>query len=328
MESKRKPIGMPFRDGVSWDCTLSRATRRRTPECPAAWRRALTPLILLSALAAPSDALASRGTVTDDLCPPTGCVVDAPIGKVTIKMRNPEGDRILDQALNDPTFWKDASSTTYDDRLYDEIRLLDTDNGYVPMITGEGQEDFPAKVVADIVYRRNTDLPKFMSGAKAIVNLGKGHDPVAGAEYRDTFYVLDFTFFYGFFPQRMYRKYDEDRKLWVMWFEKLDASFVDGATWLSYQQKMTSTMENTDRRWLFNSFTEVSDVYGMFVVTPGDEHTSRVTFVSKLTFDKGSGFIARAGSNMPSVIRAGLRAGFDGCVAIAKDEKTKRAGGQ
>lgn len=283
-------------------------------------------MMLLFALGTSPDALASRGPVLSNDCPPGGCLIDAPIGKVSIKMRHPEGDRVLDKALNDPNFWKEASSTKYDKEGYDEIRLLGTDTGYVPMITGQGNEDFPNEIVADIVYKRNTDLPKFMSGAEAVVNLGAGYDSVTGAEYRDTFYVLDFTLFYGFFPQRMYRKYDENRKMWIMWFEKLDSSFVDGGTWLSYQQKMTKTKENIKRRWLFNSYTEVSDVYGMFVVAPGENHTSRVTFVSKVTFDKGAGFIARAGSQMPSVIRSGLKAGFDGCVAIARDEKKRRSG--
>jgi len=281
--------------------------------------------MLMFVLGAPSEALASRGPMTDAVCPPEGCIVDASIGKVSINMRNPEGSKVLEQALNDPGFWSEASSSVYKDRLYDEIRLLSTDSGYVPMITGQGQEDFPKEVVADIVYHRNTDLPQFMSGAEAIVNLGTGRD-AAGVEYRDTFYVLDFTLFYGIFPQRMYRKYDKSRDLWVMWFEKLDSSFVDAGTWQSYQKKIEQTKESVNRRWMFNSYTEVSDVYGMFVVTAGDNHTSRVTFVSKVTFDRGSGFIARAGSNMPSVIKAGLRAGFDGCVAIAKDEKKRRSG--
>ncbi|MEO0603913.1 MAG: hypothetical protein AAF211_20925 [Myxococcota bacterium] len=285
----------------------------------------MTALMLLLALGTPTDAQASRGPVLDHDCPDGSCLVDASIGQVSIKMRNPEGSQVLNKALNDAAFWKEASSTTYDKELYDEIRLLGTDTGYVPMITGQGDEDFPNEVVADIVFKRNTDLPKFMSGAEAIVNLGSGFDKTTGAEYRDTFYVLDFTLFYGFFPQRMYRKFDADRNMWVMWFEKLDRSFVDGGTWLTYQQKMNKTKENIDRRWLFNSYTEVSDVYGMFVVTKGEQRTSRVTFVSKVTFDKGSGFIARAGSQMPSVIKAGLKAGFDGCVAIASDEKKKRA---
>ncbi len=62
----------------------------------------------------------------------------------------------------------------------------------------------------------------------------------------------------------------------------------------------------------------------MVVVTPGEELESRVTFVSKLTFGDGTGFIAKVGSQMPMVIKAGLKSGFDACVAIARDEKHKR----
>ena len=53
---------------------------------------------------------------------------------------------------------------------------------------------------------------------------------------------------------------------------------------------------------------------------------SKVTFITKLSFGADAGWIAKMGSQMPSVIRSGLKSGYNACVAIAKIEKKKRAG--
>ncbi|HHO54291.1 MAG TPA: hypothetical protein ENK18_26330 [Deltaproteobacteria bacterium] len=286
----------------------------------------MKPLSILIAWMFAAPGWASNGSTPVPPCESHPCSIDATVGRVDLRMHNKAAQDVLNGVLHDATFWQGASHSSYDKKLYDEIRLKDTSSGYVPMITGEGDEDYPAEVVADIVFRRNTDIPRHMSGAKAVVNLGSGYDSSVGAEYRDSFYLLDLTVFYGHFAQRMYRKYDESQKQHVMWFEKLDESFVDAATWAAYQAKMTQTIDNLDKRWAFNSIIEVTDVYGMFVVTPGEELESRVTFVSKLTFGDGTGFIAKVGSQMPMVIKAGLKSGFDACVAIARDEKHKRLG--
>lgn len=259
-----------------------------------------------------------------DPCPAAECRVDMPVGKVDLRMHNREAQGVLNKVLADQAFWADASVSSYKNQLYDEIRLKKTGSGYVPMITGQGDEDFPEEVVADIVFRRNVDLPRFMSGAEAMVRLGSGYDSTVGAEYHDSFYLLDFTLFYGHFMQRMYKRYDEEKKQHVMWFEKLDQSYVGGERWQAYQAKVASVLEGHDRRWLFNGYEEVTDIYGMFVVTPGETRQARVTFVSKVTFGEDAGWVAQAGSKMPAVIRSGLKAGFDGCVAIAKDEKKRR----
>jgi hypothetical protein len=165
-----------------------------------------------------------------------------------------------------------------------------------------------------------------MSGAKLVIPLGSGYDPVVGAEYRDSFYILDLTLFYGYFGQRMYRRHDDARNQTVLWFEKLDSRFVDAATWTTYQSKMKTALDGIERRWPpFNSEIEVTDVYGMFVVEPGKTHTSRVSFVSKLTFDRDAGMVASWGSQLKPVVRAGLEAGFEASVAIAKHEAEKRS---
>ena len=271
-------------------------------------------LLLLAAPAFASRVPAEETPVQSDLA----------IGNANVQMHNREAQQVLNSILADDTFWKGATVSTYKNQLYDEIRLKPTDSGYVPMITGQGDEDFPLEVVADIVYHRNVDLPRVMSGAEAMVRLGSGYDPTVGASYYDCFYLLDFTLFYGHFTQRMYKKYDAANNRYVMWFEKVNESFVGADTWATYQSKIKGIMDNHDRRWLFSGYEEVTDVFGMFVVTPGETKEARVTFVTKITFGEGSGFIAQAGSKMPMVIRAGLRAGFDGCVALAKDEKQKR----
>lgn len=270
---------------------------------------------------------ASLGHDSELLCASAGdCAAEYVTGAVDVKMRaHPDGQTTLNRILTDTSFWGDAWKKTYTTELYDEIRLKSTDAGYVPMITGEGQQDFDHEVVADVVYRRNSELPKYMSGARVVMPLGSGFDSVVGAEYRDSFYILDLTAFYGYFPQRMYKKHDPVKNQTVLWFEKMDPSFVDATTWATYSQRMKSALDNLDRRALFNSLIEVSDVYGMFVVEPGKVHTSRVSFVSKLSFDKGTGMIAQLGSQLPPVIRTGIMAGFDASVAIAKIETERRA---
>lgn len=246
-------------------------------------------------------------------------------GGLDLKLRNTEGQQVLNGILTDTAYWSGADVSTYSDKAYDEIRLKQTDNGYVPMITGEGDQDFPLDVVSYVVFKRNTDLPKYMSGAKAVVLLGSGHDSTIGADYRDCFYILDLTVMYAYFPQRMYTKTDEATQKSVLWFEKMDASFVDAGTWSAYEGKMQTALDNLDKRWPpFNSVVPVDTVYGMFVVEPGKTRSARVSFVSKIAFGHDAGFVANFGSQLPMVLRSGLKSGFVASVAIAKHEKEKR----
>jgi hypothetical protein len=290
-------------------------------------------VLLLSMALGPALAYGPAAPLADDCSaagwgPTTnpGCLPDLSAGARTfdLKLRNKEGQDVLNRILADEAFWRDAWKQAYTDQVYDEIRLKDTDSGYVPMITGEGDQDFAREVVADIVYFRNTDLPGYMDGAKAVVLLGSGYDSVVGAEYRDCFYVLDLTAFYGYFPQRMYRRHDSATDTTVLWFEKLNQGFVGEAKWTTYQKRMQEVLDGLDRRMLFNSLIEVTDVYGMFVVEPGQKRKSRVSFVSKLTFGSGSGWIAQVGSKLPPVLKAGLKSGFSASVAIARQETERR----
>jgi hypothetical protein len=248
----------------------------------------------------------------------------ASAGSLGLELRSVEGEQVLNGILSDPAYWAGSDQEAYEDKLYDQIKLKRIDSGYVPMITGEGGQDFAHEVVADTVYFRNTDLPKYMSGAKAVVLLGTGYDPVVGAEYRDCFYILDLTAFYATFPQRMYKRADPEKKQSVLWFEKMDASFVDGATWSTYQAKMQAALDGLEKRWVMNGVVEVGDIYGMFVVEAGSTLASRVSFVSKLAFGDDAGWIAKFGSQLPMVLKAGLKSGFSASVAIATNEQERR----
>ena len=105
---------------------------------------------------------------------PFADVSHAVTGPVNVRTHGAEAQQVLTKILADESYWADATRTAYEDELYDELRLKSTATGYVPMITGEGREDFPHQVVADTVYFRNLDLPKYMSGAKVIQVLGSG----------------------------------------------------------------------------------------------------------------------------------------------------------
>lgn len=247
---------------------------------------------------------------------------EASIDGVKLELRYPEAETMLNRMISEETFWSDAKTSDYNGRMYDEIRLKPVDDGYVPMVTGESDEDIPHEVVADIVFEKMTLLPKYMDGAVAVVNLGNGVDARTGTPYRDTYYLLDLSFFYVAYPQRMYRKTSGDQTF--LYFEKVEPDFVDAATWSSYQKIMKDTVEGSDLRSLFGSVLEAEQIYGIFIVGPGSTQTSRVTFVSKLIFGSDAGWLARLGSKMPPVLRAGLQSGFNASVAIAKYERDKR----
>lgn len=243
-----------------------------------------------------------------------------------IKMRNEEGTRVIGQMVADDAFWSGAWQKTYNGRVYDAMRLKNLDSGYLPMITGEGSRDYEHDVVAHVIFSRMHQLPLYMSGAKAVATLGKGTDPVVGAEYTDTFWFLDLTVLYVVYPMRMYRRHDPAAGVTYLWFEKLDESFVDSATWSRYQKKIEETKAKVDLRWPpFNSVNEASELYGIFVVSPGKERDTRVTFVSKLGFGSEAGWLAKFGSQLPGVLRAGLRNGFVAAVAIADAETERRS---
>jgi hypothetical protein len=241
-----------------------------------------------------------------------------------VDLRDSTGEQVLNGILTDDSFWNDASRSHHKGQLYDEIRLKRTENGYVPMITGEGDQDYDRSLISDVVFLKNTHLPKHMDGAKAIVHLGSGFDEAVGLPYRDAFYVLDMTVMYVVFPQRMYRQHDPASQQTVLAFEKLNPSFVSRPTWEKYQHTMAETIDSMKRRAFMNGVVEADTVYGMFVVEPGNTHSSRVTFVSKIGFEKSGGWVARLGSQLPSVLKSGLKSGFGASVRVAREEKRRQ----
>ena len=249
-----------------------------------------------------------------------------PLGDaVSLKLYNKAGQQVLNDALTSSTFWDDAWNKRYEGKLYDEMRMKSIEAGYIPMITGEGDVDFDQDVVQHIVFKRLTRLPTYMSGARAVVPLGSGWDTTHNVEYQDVYMYLDLTLFYCVFPQRMYRVKDASGRH-VIYYELITEDMVDAATWASYSAKIQSTNDTIKRRWPpFNAMVPPSEVYGMFVVGPGETRKTRVTYVTKLIFGEDAGFIARWGSEMPSVLKAGLKSGFEASVAIAKEEEARRA---
>ena len=244
--------------------------------------------------------------------------------KVSLELSNPAAVRMLNAALDDG-YWDGAWSRKYTGEKYDEIRLKSEDGGYVPMITGEGDEDLDPDVVQHIVFKRMWRLPAYMEGARAVKTLGSGTAP-NGDPFVDTFFFLDFTVFYATYTQRMYRKADPANKRTILYYEKLTPQMVSADTWSAYQAKIEAASAKVSLRWPpFNAVIPASDIYGMFIVSEGIEHTSRVTYITKVVFDDQTSWIARWGSKMPAVLRAGLRNGFNASVAIAHEEKMRRS---
>ena len=261
--------------------------------------------------------LAIGGVAVADGPSPTAWASD-----VQINSYSDEAEEVCQSALKADGWWGDAEVKTYSGKQFDQIRLKPTDDGWVPMITGEGGQDFDHEVVAEVVFRNQDDLPNRMSGAKAVEYLGAGFDDTIGAEYTDAYFMLDLTLFYATFKQRMYKRSDGETT--VLWFEKLTPAMVDDATWAKYEARQSAIEEDLSLRWAFGSILRLADIYGMFVVSDGDKHTSRITFVSKMEFGDDAGFIAQAGSQMRGVLRSGLKSGFQASVEIAKDVQKKR----
>jgi len=278
-------------------------------------------LILASALALAAPAMARAPASTPVVDVDASSRVDTGI----VKMRSAEGTRVIGQMVSDEAFWTGAWRKTYSGEVYDELRLKELPSGYLPMIAGEGLQDFEHHLVAHVVFNEMHRLPQHMSGVRAVASLGRGHDARTGAEYRDTFWFLDLGVLYMVFPMRMYRQHDPATTTTWLWFEKLDESFVDAATWGRYEQKIQATMDAVERRWTFNSVNPVDTLYGIFVVEPGRERESRVTFATSFTFGQDAGWMARLGSQLPGVLKAGLRTAFGAAVSIARDEAAQRA---
>ncbi len=239
---------------------------------------------------------------------------------VSIKLHDKRATGILNRALTDESYWSGASTYKYDNQLYDEIRLKPMGDGYLTMITGEGDQDYEPEVVGKTVFKHQDKLPQHMSGAKALPRLGGGTDGLVGAPFVDRYFLADFALFYGEFFQRSYDFRLSDGRV-VIAYEKIQENFIDANQWAKYREQRAKILESVERRWAFSSIVGITQSYGMFVVSPGKNRQSRVTLVAQLRFGEGSGMIAQMGSKMPPVLKAGLQAGFDASVAVAKGVK-------
>lgn len=256
-------------------------------------------LLLLTALAAPP--------------------ADVPLGPgVALPMRDPVAASTTTRAVSSPAFWSTASITDYDGEAYDQIRLRPLTDGYFTLITGEGGEDFPHEVVVDTTISLQERLPSIEDGAVAIDILGQGTDSRTGLPYVDTLFFLDFALFYGIYIQRSYRL-DVGSQTFVF-FEKLTEDFVSPETWTRYQADRQSAISSAELRWVMSRVVDIEEVYGTFIIEPGETHTSRVSFLVRLRFGEDAGQLARLASELPPVLKVGLQSGFTNCVRIAADE--------
>jgi len=230
-------------------------------------------------------------------------------------MHNARAKSITSQAVSSAEFWSSASVSTYTGERYDQLRLRPMDDGYFTMITGEGRADHPHEVVVNTTFRYQDRLPAIEDGALDIAILGEGIDERSGLPYVDTLFFLDFTLFYGIYVQRSYRLDQGDRTF--VFFEIVRPEFIEPVTWSRYQARMQAAIKDASLRWVFNRVVEIEEVYGTFIIEPGTTHTSRVSFLVRIRFGSQGGPLARLGSEMPPVLKAGLQSGFDNCVRVA-----------
>ncbi|MEL6346394.1 MAG: hypothetical protein AAFV53_25005 [Myxococcota bacterium] len=246
------------------------------------------------------------------------------LGKgVTLQTRDKTANALLNRALN-PAFWDNADKSSYGNKqLYDEIWLAWVDDGYMALITGEGKQNFVHEVVADIIIQKQNQIARYVDGAEVVKILGYGVDPQNGLDYVDAFYYLDFGLFYSTYSQRMYRVKAPDGRT-ILFFEQIDEAFTGAETWATYQPKIDQAIASVDRRSIGGSIVPVEEIFGMFIVSPGNEFDTRVTFIAKIGFSKDN-WVASLGSRLRLVMRTGLDAGFNASVSIAQKEQERRA---
>lgn len=240
-------------------------------------------------------------------------------------IRNKKGSDILNRALFEQGFWNDSTKTQYTGKNHDEIRLKSMDNGYLTYISGCGDSDLSIEHVAEGVFWHQKELPTHMAGAVACTLLGSGLDAQVQKNYTDTFLLGDFDFFYSTYFQRMYRFDLPDGRV-VLPFELIPSSFVSPDEWKRYVSRKKELIEATKskrRGFLFGDVLDMAELYGMYVVSPGDVHKTRVTMIARLRFG-GDSWIADFGSKLPFVLRAGLANGFRAHVDIVKNVMTGR----
>lgn len=253
-------------------------------------------------------------------------VTSAPTRSVSLQTHDPAAARVVDALLTDPSYWEGAWRKTYTGRSYDEIRLKEIDRGFLPLITGEGGADVPQAVIESVIFEHFVEMPEHLAPARLVVNLGRGHDQVVGADYNDTWFFLDVPFMYIEFSWRLYRTRTASGSS-LLWFEKLTPEIAGAETWARYQSRIVTARASTSRRSIFGSVVEPSEIYGLFMVEPGREQESRVTFVAHVLFGPETGWLASYASQLAIFLRTALAQAFDAALAISisHDKRTTNA---
>lgn len=253
-------------------------------------------------------------------------VAAAPFGQaVTAPTRDLAAGEVLRAILTDPDYWDDAWSRRYEGKLYDEIRFVEIERGYVPMITGEGGRDLPNQVVEDAVFVHFDELPRHIGLVKRMAFLDRGHDPLVGHDYADAYLLFDASFFYIRFHYRLYRARDESGRR-VLWFEKLTPDMPGPERWKRYGKRRSDLEAALSLRGApFGAILEPEELFGVFLVEPGRVHASRVTFVARLAFDKEASWLAGYASQLPWVLRVALAKAFEAAVAICVEKVAEGA---
>ncbi len=236
-----------------------------------------------------------------------------------INLFNQNGNKLLNSALSDPQFWAGADVVRYEGEIYDESRLKSLSDGYLTMISGEGGENFTLEHVIHTVLTHQPHLPQYMAGSKICKKLRTGVDPRTGVAFTDLYFVGDFDFFYGEYFQRMYR-FDLPDGRTACAFECLKEEHLTPELWKSYNKARDEALKNFERRWYFNDLLPIIEIFGMYLVEPGEKLDTRVTLVAKLKFG-GDSWLASVGTKIPFVLRLGMESGFEACVAIARGIK-------
>ena len=108
-------------------------------------------------------------------------------------------------------------------------------------------------------------------------------------------------------------------------FERMSKTLTGEERWKKYENTKKHTLDTVDLRWpILNDVVPVTDVFGMYIVQPGEQKKTRVTLTAKLRFGDGTGFLAQWGSEIPYLVRSGTLNGFNASVAVAAGLKTGR----
>lgn len=236
---------------------------------------------------------------------------------IEFKLHNKTGQKNLLASLNDPSFWDGVAVERPTNQLYDEFKLKKLDTGYLTFVSGEGGEDFTQEQVVQTVLNFQHKLPKHMAGAKAMRYFGKGTDASFGVPYTDMVFIGDMDFFYCEYFQRMYR-YDLASGITICAFEGISKALAGEKRYKKYKETKKDMLDKADLRWpILNDVIPVTEVYGMYIVAPGDTRKTRVTMTAKLRFGTGTGFLAEWGSEVPYLVRSGTLNGFNASVGVA-----------